>query len=328
MQNSPTEYLKPRIVNVEVINPVRARVTLEPMERGFGFTLGNALRRVLLSSIPGYAITEVKIDGVVHEYSTLDGVQEDVVDILLNLKGVALKLHSKSETILTLNKTTEGPVKAADFEINHDAEIINPNHLIAHLTKGGKLNLEVKVEMGRGYQPVPARRKSNQEDKTLGFIMVDASFSPINKVSYFVESARVEQRTDLDKLIMDVETNGVIDAEQAIRDAARILMGQLSVFANLESALTEVEVKQAPQVDPVLLRPVDDLELTVRSANCLKAENIYYIGDLIQRSENELLKAPNLGRKSLNEIKDVLASKGLTLGMKLENWPPAGLEKA
>jgi DNA-directed RNA polymerase subunit alpha len=328
MQNSPTEYLKPRIVNVEVINPVRARVTLEPMERGFGFTLGNALRRVLLSSIPGYAITEVKIDGVVHEYSTLDGVQEDVVDILLNLKGVALKLHNKSETILTLNKTAEGPVTAADFETNHDAEIINPNHLIAHLTKGGKLNLEVKVEMGRGYQPVPARRKSNQEDKTLGFIMVDASFSPINKVSYFVESARVEQRTDLDKLIMDVETNGVIDAEQAIRDAARILMGQLSVFANLESALTEVEVKQAPQVDPVLLRPVDDLELTVRSANCLKAENIYYIGDLIQRSENELLKAPNLGRKSLNEIKDVLASKGLTLGMKLENWPPAGLEKA
>ena len=328
MQNSPTEYLKPRIVNVEVINPVRARVTLEPMERGFGFTLGNALRRVLLSSIPGYAITEVKIDGVVHEYSTLDGVQEDVVDILLNLKGVALKLHNKSETILTLNKTTEGPVTAADFETNHDAEIINPNHLIAHLTKGGKLNLEVKVEMGRGYQPVPARRKSNQEDKTLGFIMVDASFSPINKVSYFVESARVEQRTDLDKLIMDVETNGVIDAEQAIRDAARILMGQLSVFANLESALTEVEVKQAPQVDPVLLRPVDDLELNVRSANCLKAENIYYIGDLIQRSENELLKAPNLGRKSLNEIKDVLASKGLTLGMKLENWPPAGLEKA
>lgn len=328
MQNSPTEYLKPRIVNVEVINPVRARVTLEPMERGFGFTLGNALRRVLLSSIPGYAITEVKIDGVVHEYSTLDGVQEDVVDILLNLKGVALKLHNKSESILTLNKTSEGPVTAADFETNHDAEIINPNHLIAHLTKGGKLNLEVKVEMGRGYQPVPVRRKSNQEDKTLGFIMVDASFSPINKVSYFVESARVEQRTDLDKLIMDVETNGVIDAEQAIRDAARILMGQLSVFANLESALTEVEVKQAPQVDPVLLRPVDDLELTVRSANCLKAENIYYIGDLIQKSENELLKAPNLGRKSLNEIKDVLASKGLTLGMKLENWPPAGLEKA
>jgi DNA-directed RNA polymerase subunit alpha len=326
MQNSPTEYLKPRVVDVEVISPLRARVTLEPMERGFGYTLGNALRRVLLSSIPGYAITEVKIDGVVHEYSTIDGVQEDVVDILLNLKGVALKLNSKTEAVLTLNKSAEGVVTAGDFETGHDAEIYNPNHVIAHLTKGGKLNLEVKVEMGRGYQPVPARQKAD-EDRALGFIMVDASFSPINKVSYHVESARVEQRTDLDKLIMDVETNGVIEPEQAIRDAARILIGQLSVFADLEGAPTEVEVKQAPQVDPILLRPVDDLELTVRSANCLKAENIYYIGDLIQRSENELLKAPNLGRKSLNEIKDVLASKGLTLGMKLENWPPVGLEK-
>ena len=326
MQNSPTEYLKPRVVDVEVISPLRARVTLEPMERGFGYTLGNALRRVLLSSIPGFAITEVKIDGVVHEYSTIDGVQEDVVDILLNLKGVALKLNNKSETILTLNKATEGVVTAADFETGHDAEIFNPNHVIAHLTKGGKLNLEVKVEMGRGYQPVPVRQKTD-EDRILGFIMVDASFSPINKVSYHVESARVEQRTDLDKLVMDVETNGVMEPEQAIRDAARILIGQLSVFADLEGAPTEVEVKQVPQVDPILLRPVDDLELTVRSANCLKAENIYYIGDLIQRSENELLKAPNLGRKSLNEIKDVLASKGLTLGMKLENWPPVGLEK-
>ena len=324
---SPTEYLKPRVVDVEVINPLRARVTLEPMERGFGFTLGNALRRVLLSSIPGYAITEVKIDGVVHEYSTIDGVQEDVVDILLNLKGVALKLNSRNEAVLKLNKSGEGLVTAADFETGHDAEIYNPNHVIAHLTKGGKLSMEVKIEMGRGYQPVPVRQKPD-EDKALGFIMIDASFSPINKVSYHVESARVEQRTDLDKLIMDVETNGVIEPEQAIRDAARILIGQLSVFADLEGTPTEVEVKQVPQVDPILLRPVDDLELTVRSANCLKAENIYYIGDLIQRTENELLKAPNLGRKSLNEIKDVLASKGLTLGMKLENWPPVGLEKA
>jgi DNA-directed RNA polymerase subunit alpha len=328
MQSNPTEYLKPRVVNVEEITPLRARVTLEPMERGFGYTLGNALRRVLLSSIPGFAITEVKIDGVVHEYSTIDGVQEDVVDILLNLKGVALKLNSKSETILTLSKSGEGVVTAADFESGHDAEIVNPDHVIAHLTKGGALNLEVKVEMGRGYQPVPARTKANQEDRTLGFIMVDASFSPINKVSYQVDSARVEQRTDLDKLIMDVETNGIVDPEQAIRDAAAILIGQLSVFANLEGAPTEEETAAAPQVDPILLRPVDDLELTVRSANCLKAENIFYIGDLIQRSENELLKAPNLGRKSLNEIKDVLASKGLTLGMKLESWPPVGLEKA
>lgn len=328
MQNSPTEYLKPRVVDVEVISPLRARVTLEPMERGFGYTLGNALRRVLLSSIPGFAITEVKIDGVVHEYSTLDGVQEDVVDILLNLKGVALKLNSKSEAILTLNKSAEGVVTAGDFDTGHDAEIVNPGHVIAHLTKGGKLSLEVKVEMGRGYQPVPVRQKADEEDRILGFIMVDASFSPINKVSYQVESARVEQRTDLDKLVMDVETNGVIEPEQAIRDAARILMGQLAVFADLEGAQTEIEIKHAPQIDPILLRPVDDLELTVRSANCLKAENIYYIGDLIQRGENELLKAPNLGRKSLNEIKDVLASKGLTLGMKLENWPPVGLEKA
>jgi len=327
MQNSPTEYLKPRIVSVDNINSNRAKVVLEPMERGFGFTLGNALRRVLLSSIPGYAITEVKIDGVVHEYSTLDGVQEDVVDILLNLKKVALKIHSGTEANITLSKSEEGVVTAADFELGHDVEIVNPGHIIANINKGGKLNIEAKVEMGRGYQPVPQRRKGPQEDSSLGFIMIDASFSPIHKVSYFVESARVEQRTDLDKLILDVETNGVVDAEQAIRDAARILMGQLSVFANLESELTEVEVQQAPQIDPVYLRPVDDLELTVRSANCLKAESIYYIGDLIQRTESDLLKAPNLGRKSLNEIKDILSSKGLSLGMKVEHWPPAGTEK-
>jgi DNA-directed RNA polymerase subunit alpha len=327
MQSSPTEYLKPRVVDVEVISPLRTRVTLEPMERGFGYTLGNALRRVLLSSIPGYAITEVQIDGVVHEYSTIDGVQEDVVDILLNLKGVALKLHGKTETLLSLNKSEEGIVRAGDFAVGHDAEIINPDHVIAHLTKGGKLSLQAKVEMGRGYQPVPARQSAVEEDRTIGFIMVDALFSPITKVSYHVESARVEQRTDLDKLVIDVETNGVIEPEQAIRDAARILVGQLTVFADLEGTPAEVEVKHTPQVDPVLLRPVDDLELTVRSANCLKAENIYYIGDLIQRTENELLKAPNLGRKSLNEIKDVLASKSLSLGMKLENWPPAGLER-
>ena len=327
MQSSPTEYLKPRVVDVEVINPLRARITLEPMERGFGYTLGNALRRVLLSSIPGFAITEVKIDGVVHEYSTLEGVQEDVVDILLNLKGVALKLHGKNEALLTIEKSGEGVVTAADFQIGHDAEIVNPAHVIAHLTKGGKLRLEAKVEMGRGYQPVPVRQKSADEDHVLGFIAVDALFSPITKVSYHVDSARVEQRTDLDKLVMDVETNGVVEPEQAIRDCARILMGQLAVFADLEGATAEEVIKHAPQVDPVLLRPVDDLELTVRSANCLKAENIYFIGDLIQRSENELLKAPNLGRKSLNEIKDVLASKGLTLGMKLENWPPVGLER-
>ncbi len=329
MQSNPNEYLKPRVVEVETISPSRARVTLEPMERGFGYTLGNALRRVLLSSIAGFAITEVKIDGVVHEYSTLDGVQEDVVDILLNLKGVALKLHNRTETMLTLSKSDEGVVTAGDFDAGHDVEIVNPGHVIAHLTKGGRLNVEVKVEMGRGYQPVPARQKATDEDRALGFIMVDASFSPIRKVSYHVDSARVEQRTDLDKLVMDVETNGAVEPEQAIRDAARILVSQLSVFADLEGAPAETvsSGRATPQIDPILLRPVDDLELTVRSANCLKAENIYFIGDLIQRQESELLKAPNLGRKSLNEIKDVLASRGLTLGMKLENWPPANLER-
>ena len=267
MEINPTEYLKPRIVDVDIVSPQRAKVILEPMERGFGFTLGNSIRRVLLSSIPGFAITQVKIDGVVHEYSTLDGVQEDVVDVLLNIKKIALKLHDSSEATIKLNKNEEGPVTAGDFEVGHDVEIINPDHVIAHLNKGGKLNIEAKVEMGRGYQPVPVRTKGSESDNVLGFIMIDASFSPITKVSYIVESARVEQRTDLDKLLMDVETNGVVDAEQAIRDAARILMGQLSVFANLESELTEVEVQQAPVIDPLLLRTVDDLELTVRSAN-------------------------------------------------------------
>ena len=328
MEINPTEYLKPSVVDVDIIGPQRAKVVISPMERGFGFTLGNAIRRVLLSSIPGYAITQVKIDGVVHEYSTLDGVQEDVVDVLLNIKKIALRMHDKSEATITLNKNEEGEVTAGDFDVGHDVEVVNPDHVVAHLNKGGKLNIEAKVEMGRGYQPVPSRTKGSESDNVLGFIMIDASFSPITKVSYVVESARVEQRTDLDKLIMDVETNGVVDAEQAIRDAARILMGQLSVFANLESELTEVEVQQAPVIDPLLLRSVDDLELTVRSANCLKAENIHYIGDLVQRNESDLLKAPNLGRKSLNEIKDILSTKGLSLGMSVENWPPAGTETA
>lgn len=326
MQSSTAEFLKPRIVDVQNQSPSRARVTMEPFERGYGHTLGNALRRILLSSMPGYAITQVQIDGVVHEYSSIEGVQEDVVDILLNLKGIALKLHNRNEATLSLTKSGEGQVTAADIETSHDVEIINPGHVIAHLTKGGKINMTLKIEQGRGYLPVAVRRIA-EEDRLVGALMLDASFSPVRRVSYGVESARVEQRTDLDKLIVDIETNGVIDPEEAIRYAARILVDQLSVFAELKGTPAEVETPRSPQVDPILLRPVDDLELTVRSANCLKAENIYYIGDLIQRSETELLKTPNLGRKSLNEIKDVLASKGLTLGMKLENWPPAGLEK-
>jgi DNA-directed RNA polymerase subunit alpha len=218
-------------------------------------------------------------------------------------------------------------VTAGDIEVTHDVEIINPEHVIAHLSPGGKLEMQIKVEAGRGYLPGNLRVVP-EESKGIGKIILDASFSPVKRVSYSVESARVEQRTDLDKLIIDIETNGVIEPEEAIRYAARILVDQLSVFAALEGTAPTVEEKKTPQVDPILLRPVDDLELTVRSANCLKAENIYYIGDLIQRTETELLKTPNLGRKSLNEIKEVLASRGLTLGMKLENWPPAGLETA
>ncbi|MBL8503593.1 MAG: DNA-directed RNA polymerase subunit alpha [Rhodocyclaceae bacterium] len=321
-----TSLLKPRIIDVQTLSPVHARVVMEPFERGYGHTLGNALRRILLSSMPGSAPTEVNIEGVLHEYSTLDGVREDVVDLMLNLKGVVLKMHNRSEALLTLSKSGEGVVTAGDIEAGHDIEIINPEHVIAHVAPGGKLDMQIKVESGRGYIPANTRPVS-AETKGIGRIMIDASFSPVRRVAYTVESARVEQRTDLDKLIMDIETNGAIEPEEAIRYAARVLMEQLSVFADLEGTPIAVEAPRPSQVDPILLRPVDDLELTVRSANCLKAENIYYIGDLIQRTETELLKTPNLGRKSLNEIKEVLASRGLTLGMKLENWPPMGLEK-
>ncbi|HSD36877.1 DNA-directed RNA polymerase subunit alpha [Uliginosibacterium sp. H3] len=318
--------LKPRIIDVQNVSPVHAQVVMEPFERGYGHTLGNALRRILLSSLPGHAATEVSIDGVLHEYSTIDGVREDVVDILLNLKGVVFKLHSRNDTVLRLSKSGEGVVKASDIETTHDVEIVNPDHVIAHLAPGGKLDMQIRVEQGRGYVPGNTRPVS-AESKTIGRVMLDASFSPVRRVSYQVESARVEQRTDLDRLVIDIETNGAVEPEEAIRFAARVLMDQLSVFADLEGTPVAAEAPRAPSIDPILLRPVDDLELTVRSANCLKAENIYYIGDLIQRTETELLKTPNLGRKSLNEIKDVLASRGLTLGMKLENWPPAGLEK-
>jgi len=323
---SSSAFLKPRIIDVQGVSPFHAKVTMEPFERGYGHTLGNALRRTLLSSMPGYAATEVKIAGVLHEYSTIDGVQEDVVDILLNLKGIVLRLHNRDEAILILKKSGEGVVTAADIEPMHDVEIINPEHVIAHLTADGKVDMQIQIEKGRGYVAAVTRR-GEDDTRSVGGLMLDASYGPVRRVSYAVESARVEQRTDLDKLVIDIETNGAIDPEEAVRYAARVLVEQLSVFADLKGTPALIEDKKATQIDPVLLRPVDDLELTVRSANCLKAENIYYIGDLIQRTENELLKTPNLGRKSLNEIKEVLASRGLTLGMKLENWPPAGLEK-
>jgi DNA-directed RNA polymerase subunit alpha len=311
--------LKPRIIDVQRISPTHAKVVMEPFERGYGHTLGNALRRVLLSSMPGFAVTEVKIAGVLHEYSSIDGVQEDVVEILLNLKGLVLKLHNSRETTLHLKKSGAGVVTAADIEVNADTEVINPTHVIAHLTAGGKLDMEIKVEQGRGYVSAISRMQPGAT-RPVGHIALDASFSPISRVSYAVESARVEQRTDLDKLIMDIETNSAIDPEEAIRYSARVLMDQLSVFAALEGTPAPVEKPQTPKVDPMLLRPVDDLELTPRSSNCLKAQSIHYIGDLIQNTEADLLRTPNLGRKSLNEIKQVLAEHGLSLGMKLENW--------
>jgi len=320
-----TNLLKPKIISVEALAANQAKVVMEPFERGYGHTLGNALRRVLLSSMVGFAPTEVAIGGVVHEYSTLDGVQEDVVNLLLNLKGVVFKLQSRDEVTINLRKEGPGVVCAKDIDLPHDVEIINPEHVIAHLYAGGKLDMQIKVEKGRGYVPGNMRQYQDEATKLIGRIVLDASFSPVSRVSYAVESARVEQRTDLDRLVMTIETNGVISPEESIRQAASILVDQLVVFAALESSQVagDLAPSRSAMVDPLLMRPVDDLELTVRSANCLKAENIYYIGDLIQRTENELLKTPNLGRKSLNEIKDVLAARGLSLGMKLDSWPPA-----
>jgi DNA-directed RNA polymerase subunit alpha len=328
-----TNLLKPtKAIQVEPLGGHRAKATLEPFERGYGHTLGNALRRVLLSSMVGYAPTEVTIAGVLHEYSTIDGVQEDVVHIMLNLKGVVFKLHNRDEVTLVLRKEGEGPVLASDIQTPHDVEIINPGHVIAHLAQGGKIDMQIKVEKGRGYVPGNLRRYGDEPTKSIGRIVLDASFSPVKRVSYAVENARVEQRTDLDKLVMEIETNGAMSPEEAIRASAKILVEQLIVFTQLEhEGLTELtgglREPEGPEPAPILMRPVDELELTVRSANCLKAENIYYIGDLVQRSETELLKTPNLGRKSLNEIKEVLASRGLTLGTRLEGWPPKSLDR-
>jgi len=325
MPHSSLEFLTPQHIQVEQINDTRAQVILEPLERGFGHTLGNALRRILLSSMPGCAITEVEIEGVLHEYSTLEGVEEDVIEILLNLKGVAVKLNESDEAELTLSKTGPGVVTADDFMLDHDVEIANPDHVIANLNSSGNLTIRARVGRGRGYEPADLRNSDEEVNRIIGNLMLDASYSPVSRVAYKVDSARVEQRTDLDKLILDLETDGTIDPEEAIRRAATILQQQVSVFVDLESSDFPEEKQPEEEIDPILLRPVDDLELTVRSANCLKAENIYYIGDLIRRTEVELLKTPNLGKKSLTEIKDVLASRGLSLGMRLENWPPISL---
>jgi DNA-directed RNA polymerase subunit alpha len=313
------------LVGIETVSATRAKVTLEPLERGFGHTLGNALRRILLSSMPGCAVTEVEIDGVLHEYSSKEGVQEDIIEILLNLKGLAISLEGKNEAVITLTKSGEGPVTAADIQHDGDVEIANPGHVICNLTGDGSISMRIKIEMGRGYVPASVRRDAEDEDRAIGRLLVDASFSPVVRIAYDVDSARVEQRTDLDKLVLDMETNGTLDPEEAIRRASTILAEQLDAFVELRDIKEVEQVEAKPLFDPILLRPVDDLELTVRSANCLKAEAIQYIGDLVQRAEVELLKTPNLGKKSLTEIKDVLASRGLSLGMRLENWPPESI---
>jgi DNA-directed RNA polymerase subunit alpha len=327
MHSAIAEFLRPRVVKVTPTSPRHARVVIEPFERGFGHTLGNALRRVLLSSMPGCAITEAEIDGVLHEYTSIEGVQEDVVEVLLNLKRVAIRLNARDESELRLVKKGPGPVRAGDIQGDHDVEILNPELVIANLTKAGELSMLLKVERGRGYRPAGQRMAFEEVSRPIGRLLLDASFSPIRRVTYNVEAARVEQRTDLDKLIIEIETNGTIDPEEAIRRAGSILKDQLSVFVDLQGQDEDKVKPMELHFDPLLLRPVDELELTVRSANCLKAENIHYIGDLVQKTEVELLRTPNLGKKSLTEIKEVLESHGLTLGMRLESWPPAGLKR-
>lgn len=319
------ELLTPKNIAVQEIDRTHAKIVLEPLERGFGHTLGNALRRILLSSMSGAAVTEVEIDGVLHEYSSIEGVQEDVIDILLNLKNLAVKMHEREYATLDLVKKGPGVVTAADIQVGHDVEIRNPQLVIAHLNDSGEIRMKITVKNGMGYESADQRDDVDEESRPIGQLRLDASYSPVHRVAYVVESARVEQRTDLDKLILDIETNGTINPEEAIRRAATILQQQLAVFVDLEKDKEPEPEEEKEQIDPILLRPVDDLELTVRSANCLKAENIYYIGDLVLSTEVELLKTPNLGKKSLTEIKDVLASKGLSLGMRLENWPPASL---
>jgi DNA-directed RNA polymerase subunit alpha len=326
MQDS-NDFLKPRTVKVEQKSDDnrRAKVSLEPFERGYGHTLGNALRRILLSSMPGAAVVEVDIEGVLHEYTSIEGVQEDVVEILLNLKALAITMHSRERAELTLHKKGPGAVTAADIQLDHDIEVVNPELVIANLTSSGELKMILTVEAGRGYRPASQVINLEGHIGQIGKLQLDASFSPVRKVTYNVESARVEQRTNLDKLIIEIETNGTIDPDEAIRRAGSILKDQLDVFVDLQGQDDAAAAAAESPVEPILLRPVDELELTVRSANCLKAENINYIGDLIRRTEVELLSTPNLGKKSLTEIKEVLASHGLALGMHVENWPPASL---
>ncbi len=322
------EMLTPKVLKVQSDSVHHSRIVLEPLEPGYGDTLGNALRRILMSSMPGCAITEVSIDGVLHEYSTIEGVEEDVINILLNLKDVALLMSVGFESTLSIDKKGPCVVTAGDIQLSHGVEVINPELVIAHLNEYGVLKMSLHVQKGIGYhssETLPVDLEDEVRVKSIGKLKIDNSFSPVKKVAYHVDKTRVENRTDLDKLTIELQTNGTIDPEDAIRISANILQRQLHAFVDMSFEESSADNKVRNDFDPLLLRPVDDLELTVRSANCLKAENIYYIGDLVQKTENELLKTPNLGKKSLTEIKDVLAMRSLSLGMKLENWPPKNL---
>ena len=314
------DFLTPTEIVVEESGPTRSKIVLEPLEQGFGHTLGNALRRIILSSMPGTAVSEVKIDGVLHEYSTIEGVQEDVIDILLNLKDLSVRLTEVEDAELTLSKSGSGTVTAADINLSTGVEIINPDHHIATLNEEGSINMTMRVTRGRGF--VPVRPLDEDEGQETGLLRLDATYSPIKRVTYQVDNARVEQRTNLDRLTVDIDTDGTLEAEEILRISATILQHQLSAFAELGRLEEVIEEKEEAKIDPIMLRPVDELELTVRSANCLKAENIHYIGDLVTRMESDLLRTPNLGKKSLNEIKEVLLSRGLSLGLILDNWPP------
>ena len=328
------QLLKPKSISISPIDGDNnsCKIVMEPFERGYGHTLGNALRRVLLSSMTGVAVTKVKIAGVAHEYAVIDGVSEDVVDILLNLKGLVFKMHGRDNVTLRLTKSGPCAVLGSDIALSHDVEVLNPDHVICSLTKSTEIDIEIKIESGVGYQTSPVL--VDDESLSTGWIHIDAGFSPVTRVMFNVENARVEQKTDLDKLVLEVETNGVITPEDAVRTASKLLIEQLLVFAGLEH-MPEMEtvsnklakVKEEPEVDPVFLELVDNLELTVRSANCLKHLDINYLGDLVQFSENELLRTPNLGKKSLTEIKELLEARGLRLGMALDNWPPTSVKK-
>jgi DNA-directed RNA polymerase subunit alpha len=321
MQISVIDLLVPTEIQVDDVTPNLSKITLEPLERGFGHTLGNALRRILLSSMPGAAVTDVSIDGISHEYSTIEGVREDVIDILLNIKDMPVNVIEGNHAEITLDITGPCDVLASSFEVPGTVELVNPDFHIATIVDKVNLKMNLTVRTGRGYEPADLR---DDEDRVVGALKVDASYSPVRRVSYTVDNARFEKRTDLDKLVIELETDGTLDPKLAIEHSATILQQQLSAFVDLDAIAEQEAKKDQNDFDPILLRSIEELELTVRSTNCLKAESIFLIGDLIHRSEFDLLKTPNLGKKSLNEIKDVLASKDLSLGMNVENWPPVG----